>query len=530
MNIVVKHNQTLLDVAMILYGGIDNVVALARANNLTVIASIAAGTELIAPNIDTLTVAQKYYLEKAQISPATFYEAPAPIPSGAHIENSDASFEKQLTNGEQFVLPDINFTDSTGVTTQVPSVKDIVATPQVPGTGWQRIADWLPIDHLVSVGDDKIVGLYAIFPNDSVESSGNTLKMIFPVNVTVNWGDGLVDNYLANTSIEHIFDFTSIDIATETTEGFRQSIITITPTTGNLNGYVQIGTSSTATVHVNWLDILVSSEFITGFNLSSSFTALRLNIFKWLGSTYNGLILYSFRYAPLHIFSIDYTNLSTLQFLLYIGSALDDMGDVTTNATVTGYFMGGSYARRLGNFSAPNATTAAYAFNGTLIEEIGNINLASATAINGIFQGSSLLKKIGTITAPNATTLYFGITTISLLSAINIITSVALTDCGYAFYGCSNVPEIILSDASGITVTTSMFYACYNLSSLRMPEMKVSFSVANCNLPATSLNTLFGDLADLTGLTAQTITITGNPGAATCDQTIATNKNWIVAS
>ena len=47
---------------------------------------------------------------------------------------------------------------------------------------------------------------------------------------------------------------------------------------------------------------------------------------------------------------------------------------------------------------------------------------------------------------------------------------------------------------------------------------------SNCNFNATTLNTIFTNLTS----GAHTITITGNPGAGTCDTTIATNKGWTV--
>jgi hypothetical protein len=53
------------------------------------------------------------------------------------------------------------------------------------------------------------------------------------------------------------------------------------------------------------------------------------------------------------------------------------------------------------------------------------------------------------------------------------------------------------------------------------PQVNVSYT----SLDATALNTLFGDLPTLTG---KTITITGCPGAATCDTSIATAKGWTV--
>jgi hypothetical protein len=58
--------------------------------------------------------------------------------------------------------------------------------------------------------------------------------------------------------------------------------------------------------------------------------------------------------------------------------------------------------------------------------------------------------------------------------------------------------------------------------------MKVSVSFANCKLSAADLNEIYTNLADLTGLTGQTITVTGNYGTAGDDPTIATAKNWTV--
>ena len=55
------------------------------------------------------------------------------------------------------------------------------------------------------------------------------------------------------------------------------------------------------------------------------------------------------------------------------------------------------------------------------------------------------------------------------------------------------------------------------------PQIDVSY----CSLDANALNTLFGDLETVTG---KTIKITGNPGASTCDTSIATSKGWTVAN
>jgi hypothetical protein len=88
--------------------------------------------------------------------------------------------------------------------------------------------------------------------------------------------------------------------------------------------------------------------------------------------------------------------------------------------------------------------------------------------------------------------------------------------------------DLSLTNLAKLTAFTGSFSNTGSLIKIRLPQISISFTVANNPLTATELNLLFGDLADLTGLTAQTITITGCTGAATCDRTIATNKNWTV--
>lgn len=53
---------------------------------------------------------------------------PTPDCEDATVENSDLSYQSPIASGDTLVLRDINFTDSDGTTTQVPSVTDIVAT------------------------------------------------------------------------------------------------------------------------------------------------------------------------------------------------------------------------------------------------------------------------------------------------------------------------------------------------------------------------------------------------------------------
>lgn len=55
--------------------------------------------------------------------------ATPPVCADAVVKNSDNTYQTTVRSGDTLSLHDINFTDSTGITTQVPAMTDIVATP-----------------------------------------------------------------------------------------------------------------------------------------------------------------------------------------------------------------------------------------------------------------------------------------------------------------------------------------------------------------------------------------------------------------
>ena len=110
----------------------------------------------------------------------------------------------------------------------------------------------------------------------------------------------------------------------------------------------------------------------------------------------------------------------------------------------------------------------------------------------------------------------------------------AVTNMSGMFQYCSSLQSIPALETNGIASATppvNMFQNCYSLSVGRTNGIRYSISYAGCKLSATQLNAIFTGLgtADNSG-GQQTVTITGNYGAATCDQTIATSKNWTVTN
>jgi len=96
------------------------------------------------------------------------------------------------------------------------------------------------------------------------------------------------------------------------------------------------------------------------------------------------------------------------------------------------------------------------------------------------------------------------------------------------FEVCSSLILIDTIDCSSVTNLDAFVNGCHALARCKITGVKVTHSYADCSLPATAIDVIFTNLAS--GVTGQTITVTGNPGAATCTPSIATAKGWTVAT
>jgi hypothetical protein len=93
------------------------------------------------------------------------------------------------------------------------------------------------------------------------------------------------------------------------------------------------------------------------------------------------------------------------------------------------------------------------------------------------------------------------------------------------FSGCFSLQAIPLLNTATVTDMSGMFNSCFALQAIGIAP-KVSFDISNALLSATALNALYTALPTVTG---KTLTVTGNPGAATDNTSIATSKGWTIA-
>ena len=150
------------------------------------------------------------------------------------------------------------------------------------------------------------------------------------------------------------------------------------------------------------------------------------------------------------------------------------------------------------------------------------------TNLSNLFSNCSSLAKAPNITgASNVTTVSAMLASCTNLVYVPTYDFPAITGTGvdYLFTSCSSLKVISpINIGTAFTSNTNAVINNYALSRMLMP-LKYTFSVANAKMSANALNEMFSILPTVTG---QTVTITGNYGAATCDTSIATAKGWTV--
>ena len=308
-------------------------------------------------------------------------------------------------------------------------------------------------------------GLHAVF-----EHGSNFCAFTCAGAYTVDWGDGSSpENFASGATAYHNFAWADCDASTLTSRGYRQAVVTVTPQSG------QSITSINLTVKHN------ESGLVSGYTT------------KWLDIDLNGPNLTSLSISA-------GGGLVVRQFLLEAAN-LRDIGSVTSLAYM---FYNCPVFQKLEIGDTSSVTSIFKMFNiAPALSVVPEMDLSGCTSIQSAFENCGIHYFPSTIT--------FG--TVNFTAA---------------FRSIYTLQEIPAWDLSGVTNFNAAFTNCTSLSRCRATGIAKTISFANCSLGSTALDEIYTNLADLTGLTGQTITVTGNYGTSGDDPTIATAKNWTV--
>lgn len=447
-----------------------------------------------------------------------------------------------------------------------------------------RPSDWLPLP-TVNVSDQKAVGLYAVY-----EENNYVAFRAIGSDYTVDWGDGIIENFNSNVIAYHEYNFNDL-VGSDSILGYRQALVIITAQ--NDGQFISfdfdlrhnkpgLNTSYQRT----WLDIEMASETLTGFNISS---LEFLEIFSFIGTnqivnfnsifrdlmrlrtilnlwTGNGITFtFMFYDSPRlqYIYPFDISQATDIGSMYYNCRSLKVIPSMSTlNVFAFGFqtvfYNCHSLLEIPIGFDTSNGTSFFKTFyNCKSLESIHPLNTANGTNFQEMFFGCELLEKIPSLNTANGTNvsgLFYGCQSLREIPA-GVNTSNA-TLVHSLFNNCQRLKEVPALDFSKATnmnsqwtnntllqkmgainysaaTTFNGFGNFYRLSKVEAFGFKVNIPFTNCMLSREALVEIFTNLSDQTGQTTKTITVTGNYGVINLtqsDRNIAINKNWTIAS
>ena len=162
------------------------------------------------------------------------------------------------------------------------------------------------------------------------------------------------------------------------------------------------------------------------------------------------------------------------------------------------------------------------------MQDLEIVNIVTSAVLNFSFclYGCYSLQSVDTMgmsSCTNATSMFQNCRSLQTVPLFNLA---ACTNANNMFSGCPSLQTVPLFNLGACTNATGMFQSCSSLVKATCSGTKVSITYLNCMLSATQLNAIYTNLAS--GVVSQTITVTGNWGAATDTPSIATAKGWTV--
>jgi len=364
----------------------------------------------------------------------------------------------------------LNNQTTTVVYTQPPQQLDI-SERTVPAT-------WLPLP-AVDPSESKVLILNAVFPEH------NFVALYAIGAYTVDWGDGVVENFATATTAYHQYDYTTIPENTDSGLGYRQVIIQISPQAGQSLTTVRldqppVGLGSTLYTS-NFTMFAVSAPTLITLAVGDRHPMLEQVDVQRSACTsflFSGL-------TKLHTVVNLVSTAATLSMAnVFKGCAslvnLPVDWDMTNITTMYGGFENCTSLRGLKSFDAPNVTRIDRLFLACAsLTDLPVFNVPKATRMDAMFQSCSSLTTgpimVGTSLVTSTSDMF---KTCEVLCHVHPFDTSAVTTTSGMFIECAalnNLPDFHLPNAVNLS---SMFQGCTSLR--RAPNL--TFGTSNVNL------------------------------------------------
>jgi len=402
---------------------------------------------------------------------------------------------------------------------------------------WTRPSDWLALTPPGST-EQKFVGLIAVLNQGS-----NYVALTATVSTgtyTVDWGDGSSPvTPVSGVATEYNYAYSSLSASTDTTRGYRQAIVTVTPTTPGATFSVfslasrHSARSSTSTT-VTWLDVALSAPNATTIRIGG-YNAGDIVGLNWLeqativshNCTNLNYLFYGcralefvplFNTAAVTDMSSMFAGCTSLQTVpLFNTAAVTDMPNMFdacgslravplfNTAAVTNMSIMFSSCTSLISvplFNMVSVTTTTSMFNGcTSLQTVPLFNTAAVGDFSSMFSGCSSLRAIPLLdTAANAGNMTNFLRRTVSLQTVPLIDTSSVGIVSGMFSTCPSlleIPELNLSKINSASNNNMSLTGSFTLGRAKLTGMRWTQSFSGCNMAAAQLDEMYTALATL---------------------------------
>ena len=404
-------------------------------------------------------------------------------------------------------------------------------------TAWVRNPAW-PALTAPTIGEQKLVGLHAVWPGDGVGNGGNFFAVNCALAYTVNFGDGTSVNTATGVQTNYEYNFADVDLYDAT--------VTLTDT-GDLVERTAHGYSNGMEVQFYRIVTttgLAEAQFYFVVNATANnFQVAATEGGAALALTANGSAsLLPYKIATVTITPQAGENLTTVN--LFVKAPTAGLQSYSTGWLELA--IAGSNITTLTISSA--LTTIRYSY----LESINIVELGAVTTFTSLLRNCNKLQNVSINAPATVTDTSAMFTSCSSLITVPLFDTAAVNNMSNMFQGCSSLKTVPLFNTAAVTNMSFMFISCFSLTEIpalvttavtstsnfstlfgtcnslariQAKNFRLSFAVSNCKLSATALNEIYTNLPTVVG---QTITVSNNYGTTGDNPAIATAKGWTV--
>ncbi len=338
--------------------------------------------------------------------------------------------------------------------------------------GWTRPADWITLT-APSSNEQKFVGLLGISNDNS-----NYVALLAQGNYTVDWGDGVTENFTSNTKASHQYTYSSISSGI-TSDGFKQVLVTVTPQAGQNLTVIDLQQTFTRTnlgtsAQIPWLDIAIAGTNLTTIKLTGSTSpTFRMGYLQRVNIVSSNLV----SYASLFAFCLRLKNFT-----------------VNSNSTITNMsnmFYSCASLESIPLFDTASVTNMSSMFSGCIsLESVPLFNTQSVNDINSMFKDCVSLKSVPLFNTASVTNMFSTFANCLSLTYIPLFNTSLVSNMSSMFSGCTSLESVPLFNTSSVIDISSMLAYCSSLESVPLFNTASVTSMSGMFTGCTSLKSV----------------------------------------